>query len=113
MPYIKQEKRKVLDPAIEQIRQRLVELSLDDENDCIEGNLNYIFTKILMTVYGDRRGTRYIHINDAVGVLECTKLEFYRKVAGPYEDQKEFDNGNIVSNIEPTLTEEIVVEKKE
>lgn len=96
MPYIVEEKRQQLDRAIDELHQALVNLELDDaEENNMEGNINYAVTRLLMMVYGTKDGTRYSHINDAIGVLECIKLEFYRKVAAPYEDQKEFDNGPI------------------
>ncbi len=97
MPYIAQEKRHQLDPAIEQLHKILVDMELDDvEDNNMEGNMNYIFTRLLMMVYGTKDSTRYTQINDAMGVLACVSQEYYRKVAAPYEDQKEFDNGEIV-----------------
>ena len=95
MPYIAEEKRLGLDLEIDDLHQALVNLEQDDEENNMEGNLNYAITRLLMMVYGTKEGTRYSQINDAIGVLECIKLEFYRKVASPYEDQKEFDNGSI------------------
>lgn len=95
MPYIKQESRDVLDPVIEQLHRALVQMELDDETSLLEGNLNYAITRLMMMSYGDRDSTRYAQINEAVGVLECIKQEFYRKVAAPYEDQKEFENGKV------------------
>ena len=38
---------------------------------------------------------RYTHVNEAVGVLECAKLELYRRVAAPYEDEKIAENGDV------------------
>lgn len=102
MPYIIQSKRDVLDPAIEHLHNTLVDMELDDMLDNnMEGNLNYTITRLLMMVYGDATYTRYSHINDALGVLECVKQEFYRKVAAPYEDQKEFENGPVVRMLKP------------
>lgn len=34
-------------------------------------------------------------LRDAVGALECCKLEFYRRVAVPYEDRKIKSNGDV------------------
>ena len=34
-------------------------------------------------------------INEAVGALECAKLEFYRRLAGPCEDRKVAENGDL------------------
>lgn len=96
MPYITQTKREVLDPDIDRLHHALVDLEYDDPENNTEGNINYVITRLLMMVYGDKNGTRYSQINDALGVLECVKQEFYRKVASPYEDQKEFENGEVV-----------------
>jgi hypothetical protein len=95
MPYIKQDKRDMLDGTIEQLHQALVEMEIDDEMNNMEGNINYAITRLLMMVYGDRETTNYAQINDAIGALECIKQEFYRKVAAPYEDQKSFENGDV------------------
>lgn len=92
MPYIKQEKRHVLDPHIENLLNALRELESDDPTNNMEGNINYTITKILKRVYG---GGGYAGINDAMGMMFSCALEFYRKDAGPYEDQKEFDNGKV------------------
>lgn len=92
MPYIKQEKRHVLDPHITSLMNALRELESDDENNSMSGNLNYIFTKLLVAVYGDGN---YDDRSDAIKTLECAKMEFYRKFMAQYEDQKEFENGEI------------------
>ena len=91
MPYIKQDKRDILDPAIAELFTLLINLQLDDESNNMEGNMNYIFTKLLKQCYGDSYG----EINDALGVLSAVQLEFYRRVAAPYEDQKIYDNGDV------------------
>ncbi len=57
----------------------------------IDGELNYIVTKILKEIYP----LRYFHINKAIGVLECIKLEYYRRVAAPYEDSKIKESGDV------------------
>ena len=95
MPYIKQDKRRHLDPLIDQIHRTLVSMENDDESTNTEGNLNYLITRLLMKVYGQRDSTRYSNINDSIGMLECCKLELYRTVAAPYEDQKQFENGEV------------------
>ena len=92
MPYIVEEKRKELDGAIEVLRQALVKLEVDDASNNFEGNLNYTITKLLSECYSS---PSYREINDAIGMLECLKLEYYRKLAAPYEDQKEFENGSV------------------
>lgn len=91
MPYIKQERRDVLDPAIMEIFTLLINLQLDDESNNMEENMNYIFTKLLKQCYGDSAG----EINDALGVLSAVQLEFFRRVAAPIYDQKIYDNGDV------------------
>lgn len=91
MPYIIQDKRKHLDPHIESLVNALRELESDDPSNTHCGNLNYVITRLLHASYANR----YAEINEAIGVLECAKLEFYRKRAAPYEDQKEFENGSV------------------
>jgi hypothetical protein len=58
------------------------------------GELNYkITTEINGYLY--RSGHSYQVINDIIGVLEAAKLEFYRRVATPYEDTKIQENGDV------------------
>lgn len=92
MPYIIQSKRDVLDPAIAQLVDGLRQLECDYPEGNFEGNINYIITKLLVLAYGK---TSYRDINDIVGVLECCKLEFYRRRAAQYESQKAHDNGDV------------------
>lgn len=87
MPYIKSEKRK----KYEKIIQELVGILKSLPPEEVDGDLNYVVTKLLKEVYP----LRYYHINKAVGVLECIKLEFYRRVAAPYEDVKIKESGDV------------------
>ena len=100
MPYITQEKRSQLDNIVDELHRALVNMKLDDESTNTEGNINYAVTRLLMLVYGDKNSTRYSEINSAIGLLECIKQEYYRQVAAPYENQKEFENGPV--EIEPS-----------
>lgn len=92
MPYIKQDKRDILDPVIKPILNALRELECDDDSNNMEGNINYIFTKILVSVYP---GDRYHEVNDAMGILSSCQAEYYRKRGAKLEDQKEFENGSV------------------
>ena len=75
MPYIKQEDRsEYLSPST-------------------AGELNYCITKLLVS-YWIEKGN-YQGINDILGALEGAKMEFYRRVAVPYEDKKIFENGDV------------------
>jgi hypothetical protein len=57
------------------------------------GELNYLITTIIFDYYN--RYPCYSLINDVVGALEGAKLEFYRRVAAPYEDKKVKENGDV------------------
>jgi hypothetical protein len=58
------------------------------------GELNYQITLLLKKYLVDN-GKSYSKINDVMGALEGAKLEFYRRVAAPYEDQKIVENGDV------------------
>lgn len=58
------------------------------------GELNYVITNLLIS-YTDFKGLNYETINSIIGVLECAKLEYYRRLASPYEDAKILQNGDV------------------
>ena len=91
MPYIVDRKRRALDPAIDELMTALRGLQLDDENDNLEGNLNYVVSTILSRLYNGG----YRDINAAMGLLASIQAEYYRKHAAPVENQKEHDNGPV------------------
>ena len=114
MPYITREKRAVLDPAIDELFRTLGELDLDDDQNNTEGNINYAITRLLMMVYGDAESTRYAHINDAIGVLECIKMEYYQRVAAPYEIKKMMENGSVKRNMgEPEVVGTVEIDEEQ
>jgi len=91
MPYIVNEKREVLDPTIDQLVDKLRELQLDDPTDNIQGNMNYIVSRLLDKLYN----SNYQEVNNGVGMMICATLEYYRRMASPYEDQKIYENGDV------------------
>ena len=58
------------------------------------GQLNYVLTCALLK-YLHHKGMNYTSINDCLGALEGAKLEFYRRVAAPYEETKAEKNGDV------------------
>ncbi len=82
MPYIKQIDRDCLEQPDKLIRNA--------------GELNYSITA-QVHAYIEKHGLCYATINEAIGVLECAKLELYRMVAAPYENKKRHDNGPVSS----------------
>jgi hypothetical protein len=63
------------------------------------GELNYALTRLVDAFLVGRAReagrVRYAHLNEAVGVLECAKLELYRRIAAPYEDDKRGETGDV------------------
>lgn len=87
MPYINRKERDELDYA-----ERSAETP---------GELNYAITRLLIN-YVSHKQPRYQTFNDALGALEGAKLEFYRRVVTPYEEQKRFENGDVYESNVPS-----------
>ncbi len=92
MPYIKKQDRKKFESAIEEIVNQLNVSGITGFYPV--GELNYIISKIVKDTL-DRQGIRYQTINSVIGVLDCCKMELYRRVASPYEDKKIKENGDV------------------
>lgn len=95
MPYIKQDLREELELELNALKSRIMSV-IDDPKVDRAGILNYIITDMLDTCYGPLSTAKYKDYNEAIGMLECCKLEFYRKAAAPYEDMKEKQNGSVL-----------------
>jgi hypothetical protein len=84
MPYVDQDARRRIDAG---------------EPPANAGELNYAVTRIvdayLVRAAEDAGRVRYGHLNEAIGVLECAKLELYRRIAAPYEDEKIAESGDV------------------
>ena len=91
MPYIKQKDRVALRPLVEALMD---ELSKQKSMDKAVGTVNYTFSRILGRVL-NIHGLRYCNLNALIGVLECCKMELYRRIAVPYEEKKIADNGDV------------------
>lgn len=59
------------------------------------GELNYAVTRLVDDYLVRAGGLRYARLNEAIGVLECAKLELYRRLAAPYEDAKRAESGDV------------------
>ena len=79
MPYITREQR-----------ENIKENNTPPEN---AGELNYVITLLIRNYFYKKPS--YQSVNDIVGALEGAKLEFYRRVAAPYEDNKIKLNGDV------------------
>ena len=89
MPYIEQNDRDAIDKCINK-------LMVDHP-----GKLNYIITRLcLLHAHGpdnlvQSEPPNYAKWNEIIGVLECAKLEMYRRGVAPYEDIKIKSNGDV------------------
>jgi hypothetical protein len=59
------------------------------------GELNYAVTRLVDSYLVSRGGLRYALLNEAIGALECAKIELYRRLAAPYEDEKRQETGDV------------------
>ena len=98
MPYIKKELREEVDTEINSLVSGLKNL-IEDNSSIRAGVLNYTITKLIDGLYGPLEKAGYKDYNEAIGMLECCKLEFYRKAAAPYEDLKLRENGAVLDTI--------------
>lgn len=80
MPYIPKEDRPPLDQG--------------DIAPVTAGDLNYCISRYC-NEYVHNHGLSYATLNEIVGVLECAKQEFLRRVVAPYEDTKIEKNGDV------------------
>ena len=88
MPYIKPEMRESLDQSVQALATELANIT--DEHS-LDGALNYTICRLTTMLYKER----YFDFNRIMGVLECVKMEVYRRRAVPYEDQKIVENGDV------------------
>lgn len=81
MPYINKERRKLLNEG-------MIEPSSP-------GDLNWLIHEDVLKPYFKEQGVSYKTLNEVIGVLECVKLELYRRLASRYEAKKITENGDI------------------
>lgn len=87
MPYIKKSKRDNLYPHVENL------ISALKQNAFNEGEVNYVISRIVKAAFDSN--PCYSEINKLMGAMESAKLEFYRRMAVPYEEEKIKENGDI------------------
>jgi len=85
MPYIKKEDR-----------TRIVNNGDTIHSDRIQtsGEIQYAIA-VMLKSYLKRKGLNYQNCNDIMGALAGAQMEFYRRVVGPYEDEKIESNGDV------------------
>jgi len=86
MPYITQERRVELDPSILGLVDHIGNRPIQEQ----AGEINYVISRLLN--FWPRR---YWALALACGMLVTCLLEFYRRVAVPYEEEKIKANGDV------------------
>lgn len=82
MPYITEKDRSDIDCYVDILSPSTPE------------QLNYAITRMVNNYFIDFGGVSYLRYNEVIGVLECAKMELYRRIAAPHEDQKIESNGD-------------------
>lgn len=96
MPYLKKVDKDNLKKIVKAIKTMPVSTA---------GELNFLITT-LVHEYLKTKGLNYQHINDIVGALDGAKVEFQRRIVGPYEDIKIKDNGDVGYTLAELLKKE-------
>ena len=85
MPYIPKSEKDRVDKG-------LVALHLSEINNA--GALNYAVHQVIAK-YISQNKDDYQTYNDIIGVLDCAKMELYRRVISDYEDKKILQNKDV------------------
>ena len=80
MPYIEPHRRVILN-------------NHDDSPQTI-GEMNYLITRQLLFWLKGRKES-YTNYNEVIGMLECVKQEFYRRMVVPHEEKKKGENSDV------------------
>lgn len=84
MPYISPKDRVGLSDNLDSIAPKTV------------GELNFCITRMILEyLTWSVKIKNYDAWNSVIGVLECAKLEMYRRAVAPYEDSKIKQNGDV------------------
>ena len=94
MPYIPAKDKERFRMSLDFLAETVLSQGLSN------GELNYLITQ-LGQLYLAKHGASYNTISDVVKAMECAKLEFYRRVAAPYEDAKIKTNGDVFLRSKP------------
>jgi len=93
MPYIPQKDRPELDKHIDALAEEIKKKTKESGNEAgFAGLLNYSVTRLILKIIPAKR---YWVIALVTGVLKNISQEFYRRFAGPYEDEQIKKNGDV------------------
>ena len=98
MPYIKPERRPDLDPILQGLWNELSTQRINVPHaktlDEMKGDVNYCFTKILVTML-KKFGVRYHNLSNIHAIPIDVADEFKDVFMRPYEDKKKAENGEV------------------
>jgi len=93
LPYIRDEFRRKID-------QHFHDYGLNHFTPRNGAEMNYIVCTLVRNFLGlhpeIEKNIAYSQIQEMIGALECAKMELYRRIAVPYEDQKIDENGDFL-----------------
>jgi hypothetical protein len=93
MPYIPTARREVLDKYVEGLAAYIKGTNLESS---WMGDVNYVITRLLMQLVRTFGTIKYWQGVAILGTLEAVKIEVYRRVLSPYENEQARINGDVV-----------------
>ena len=95
MPYLVADERLDIEGIIPHLSKAIL-----TPGTTLPGNINFAVSSLVNEIVADR-GESYALYNTILGALECSKLEIYRRMASPYEDKKQKQNGDVFKSALP------------
>lgn len=99
MPYIPQEQRAIIDPAVEQLSEAIKKATVYTGTAAIpvppDGAMNYAITRLIQALLLPGGQPSYLLLERVSGLLGCIDKEIYRRTAAPYENTKAKQNGDV------------------
>jgi hypothetical protein len=95
MPYIKKEDRIKYESIIQMFSGLAKHHTLFNYKRLPIGDFNYLITSLCLSYLNSDAPIKYEDYNSIIGVLECAKLELYRRQVAKYEDTKIKENSDI------------------
>jgi len=119
MPYINKNARQNYDDIIEELSIAIANRGHLEGYQTLAGDLNYSISTLLHKTYinaeeslsrcnpkdclgkvKEKRVLSYSEYNEIIGILECAKMEVYRRLVVPYEDKKIEQNTDVFEKVE-------------
>lgn len=87
MPYVTKEVRAAMAFELDELVEKLA--------PCCPGDLTYAITVLAYEWLKKQTPWNFTRLAETLGAIEGAKLEFYRRVAAKYEDEKIEQNGDV------------------